>query len=611
MRAGLAVLICGLGFTLRGAGVRDGQLNWLSVSNKWREATAEMLQNAAKQGDATAEWYLSWATRRGSNGLRADAIQALEWLRRAADHGNRDAQFDYAYVHDHGVANAPRNRSIALKYYALAAESGHSMGLNNMGDAYLNGTGLDRDYAKALEYFQKAADMGEGLAYANLGWMWYTGRGVPKDLAKAKSFFLKAAEQHLPWAEHMLGQMAEDDGLSGQTHVGNYELAAEWYTRAANHGFVKAMLDLANLYNVGKLGYDYEKAAEWYRKAAEAGSIPGMMELADLYKGHRKNFPEDLEESVKWYRVAAERGEAGAQYELGVLLLNGERLPRDEPQARLWLKKAADAGHVNAAIQLLRLSGLSKPEDFGSISRDTLENALDQPGHRALFPLGIAYEKGIGGPQDPDAAAIMYNWVIGFSGCQEDTPEALTRLINLYYTRKVRSVQMRAFRSDDAKQILASSLESAATVLGESHPVYQAGEIFLRGDLVGTNVAKAVKLLTVAAREGHADAMNRIGELWEQGVSGEPDAAEALKWFRRAAYRKSLAAQLNLTRCLELGVGTAPDMLEAYAWACVAAEAGSSDARQRRDALTSKLTPGQVEKARSWARELQEMTSGM
>lgn len=610
LQAALVLLLLGASLRSQGAGMRDYQLNWLSVSNKWSQTTAEALQEAAKQGDSAAEWYLSWAMRRGSNGLRADALQALEWLRRAADHGQREAQFDYAYIHDLGLAKAPPDRSVALKYYTLAAGAGHSMGMNNMGDAYLQGTGVERDYAKAMEYFQKAADLGEPLANANLGWMHYSGKGTPKDKVKAKALFLKAAEQNLPWAEHMLGQMAELEGLSGQTFIGNFELAAEWYTRAANHGYVKAMMDIAALYYTGKLGYDYEKAAGWYRKAAEAGSIPAMMQLGELYKGHRENAPEDLEESAKWYRVAAERGEPSAQFELAMLMLQDRGIPADESEAKLWLKKAADAGYAKAAIKLLRISGLSKPEDFASVSRETLEKAAQEPGGEAILPLGIAYEKGIGGPVDLEAAAMMYDWAAGSMGSREDAPEATKRLIDLYYTRKVQSIQTRSFRGAQAVEILASLLESAASLKGDAHPSYQAGEIFLRGDLVGTNVAKAVKLLTVAAREGHPDAMNRIGELWEQGASGEPDAAEALKWFRRAAYRNSFLAQVNLARCLETGVGTAADLVEACAWSRVAAEAGSGEARQKRDELAAKLTPEQAKMAEAKARELQRLTRG-
>jgi TPR repeat protein len=65
--------------------------------------------------------------------------------------------------------------------------------------------------------------------------------------------------------------------------------AAEWYGKAANQGFVLAMLNLGNLYREGRgIEHDDEQAERWYVLASEA-AVPGSKE-----QSHAKLLLEDL-----------------------------------------------------------------------------------------------------------------------------------------------------------------------------------------------------------------------------------------------------------------------------------------------------------------------------
>ena len=54
-----------------------------------------------------------------------------------------------------------------MKYYKQSAEKGNDIALNNMGDFYYYGKGVQQSYSKAKEYYLKSADKGNALALCN------------------------------------------------------------------------------------------------------------------------------------------------------------------------------------------------------------------------------------------------------------------------------------------------------------------------------------------------------------------------------------------------------------------------------------------------------------
>jgi TPR repeat protein len=51
---------------------------------------------------------------------------------------------------------------------------------------------------------------------------------------------------------------------------------------------------------------------------------------------------------VAWYRRAAQQGLLRAQFNLGLCHLYGTGVRKNQRVARLWLRRAASAGHKNA-----------------------------------------------------------------------------------------------------------------------------------------------------------------------------------------------------------------------------------------------------------------------
>ena len=78
--------------------------------------------------------------------------------------------------------------------------------------------------------------------------------------------------------------------------------------------------------------------------------------------------PEDYVEAASRFRSAANKGHAGAQYNLGVMYVNGGGLRRDYVEALRWFEKASNEGHAGARYNLgiMHLTGSGVPKDYAS-----------------------------------------------------------------------------------------------------------------------------------------------------------------------------------------------------------------------------------------------------
>ena len=95
---------------------------------------------------------------------------------------------------------------------------------------------------------------------------------------------------------------------------------------------------------------NYDMAGEWYRRAAERGVAAAQSQLGALY-ANGQGVPQSYEEAVQWYQ-SAQQGDALAQFQLGVLYANGQGVPQSYEDAVQWYQRAAEQGHARAQSQL-------------------------------------------------------------------------------------------------------------------------------------------------------------------------------------------------------------------------------------------------------------------
>jgi hypothetical protein len=361
------------------------------------------------------------------------------------------------------------------------------------------------------------------------------------------------------------------------------------------------MSHLGDLFNYGHLRYDHKEAARWYVRAAEKGNRAATMRLGDLYSENRGDVAKNHVEAARWFRRAAENGDPKGQYCLACLLLDGEGLPHDPAEAKIWLAKSAEGGNAEARIKLALLNKDSAPGKVVVLNRDDLEESSYNATGETRLTLATDFEEGRGGPVDLPKAAETY-WRILNAGPDKDRSQALARLIDLYSAGKLQFAAKPLFGPKNANE-LGGRLSNALQTLTSARAMFQVGDLFYRGEIVPRDLPKAVEHLKQAARDGDADAINRLGELWATGVNGVPDTEEAVRWYRRAAAKGCAAGQLNLARALQTGIGVVPDPVEAWMWFRLAADQGDKDAQTGLHEIETKLTPEQLEGAKRKAQQ--------
>ncbi len=92
-------------------------------------------------------------------------------------------------------ASPPTNTS-DLNVLTTKAQKGDVDAYTLIGETYLIGKGVPRDYKKAFEWFSQAADQNNTRAMTNLGVMYYRGMGVKQSYTKSRELLEKAANHN-------------------------------------------------------------------------------------------------------------------------------------------------------------------------------------------------------------------------------------------------------------------------------------------------------------------------------------------------------------------------------------------------------------------------------
>lgn len=82
-----------------------------------------------------------------------------------------------------------------FKLQMQLAREGNSSAQTAIGEMYLRGYGVSKNYNEAVKWFRLAADQGDPFAQYNLGLMYQHGTGVNKDYQEARKWFQMAANQ--------------------------------------------------------------------------------------------------------------------------------------------------------------------------------------------------------------------------------------------------------------------------------------------------------------------------------------------------------------------------------------------------------------------------------
>ncbi len=93
---------------------------------------------------------------------------------------------------------------------------------------------------------------------------------------------------------------------------------------------------------------DYDTALREFLPLANQGDATAQFFLGVL-SAEGQRVPQDDQEAVRWYRLAAEQDFALAQNNLGRMFFTGQGVSRNLVRAYMWASLAAAQGHEQAA----------------------------------------------------------------------------------------------------------------------------------------------------------------------------------------------------------------------------------------------------------------------
>ena len=195
-----------------------------------------------------------------------------------------------------------------------------------LGKAFSEGIRVDKDEVQAAEWFRRAAHQGHAEAQFRLGLMYVYGEGVLKIFSIASEWVQKAASQ-------------------------NHELAKQALLAIQGNGEAQYKFGLRYLKGEG-VPQNEKIAFEWLQKASD-----------------QKN----LEAKLAVLSIEADWGSAAAQFNLGLMYMDGEGVPQNEKIACEWYQKAVVQGN-RQAIQALQFI-----EAIKSIENDDTSRYLSFP----------------------------------------------------------------------------------------------------------------------------------------------------------------------------------------------------------------------------------------
>ena len=106
-----------------------------------------------------------------------------------------------------------------------------------------------------------------------------------------------------------------------------------------------------------------------------------------------------------------------------------------------------------------------------------------------------------------------------------------------------------------------------------------------------------------AAEQGDANIQVQLGAMYLLGQGVPQDNAKALAWYSKAAEQGHANAQYDLGLMYSEGKSVPQDYVEAHKWFSLAAAQGVRMATQFRKDVTRKMTPAQIAEAQRRARE--------
>ncbi len=194
----------------------------------------------------------------GSARIRAKDNTGLELIRRAANLGHPQAQFDLGRFYEEGEVGLAKTLPEARRWFERAASSGNTKAMHSLALMYYQGSGGPQNLTSAAEWFKRAAELGFADSQYNIGRLYEDGIGVKENDAEAYKWYLLASRSGSPEQVIEAKTAAERvrAGLPAEARATAERVAATFTTRTPVQLSAAGDVDLTSVQKaLNRLGY--------------------------------------------------------------------------------------------------------------------------------------------------------------------------------------------------------------------------------------------------------------------------------------------------------------------------------------------------------------------
>ncbi|OQR95546.1 hypothetical protein THRCLA_07774 [Thraustotheca clavata] len=260
---------------------------------------------------------------------------AIEWLRRAADSGHRDA---YVRLGNLCMEHEPPLAHAGAAWYSLIADvaNPHPDALYNLGLLHFEGNSqsvppVEVNVKLAMQYFMKAAEVGDPSALFFMGHIFHVGHELVPANAMSSLMMLEAsAAKGHGGACYYLAQLHRSGDESMEIEP-NADTFFKYLKQAVECEDADALYCMADLYHYGLpplTSPDMRLAIEYYTKAAKLEHADALCCLGALKYEQR-----DYAKAFQYYQAAADRHSMSAWKNLADMYYTGTGVPQNKKTA--------------------------------------------------------------------------------------------------------------------------------------------------------------------------------------------------------------------------------------------------------------------------------------
>ncbi|MDT8336995.1 MAG: hypothetical protein RQ856_04110 [Candidatus Izemoplasmatales bacterium] len=399
------------------------------------------------------------------------------------------------YFYGQGV---DKNIEIAFTYYKRAANQNNPVGLYNVGKYFL----AKNNEKQAYVYYEKSSELSYALAFIKLSDMNLNGIGVKKNKKKAFKMMGLAVELNEIEAFHLLGKYY----LLGIGVKRNENKAFELFELSAQNNNPEGMFLLGELLLKAKtLKNDYEAAFFYLDKAAVNKNINAIKYLKELYLEPHVY----LKKKSNFYRkemwfyydeLLANLDDADAlkrcafayYYGNDTIKINFEKSIK---YFKILHSLDTDAGYLGMGLSYLYGQGVVSDIER---ARDYLEIAANRDSSKAKNALGDMYRLGKGIEVDYARARDFY-----LEAAKDNDKDALINLGLLHYRKQIKN----------ATETLALQFMTRASEAGSAAAYYWLGVFSDKGIGQERSTEAAINFLEKAISSGNTGAKYKLAQL--------------------------------------------------------------------------------------------------